>query len=241
MTAGDAEFFTDWQVYRSIIDNDCMEHRAIFSALGRSLARRTERFSVLDLGCGDAAGVAAALAGLPVARYHGVDRAAPALASAGDTMAAVAGHVWLSLADIMVALATDDERYDVIVASFAVHHFDGEGKRRFFDLAAKRLTADGELVLVDVVRRDGESRDEYLQRYASLVDSWQIPEGHKQRVKAHVRGHDFPEERSDLPRWAAAAGLTEIEMFYSGGSDTQAAWRMARESQVLRQGNRKPQ
>ena len=48
-------WFNQWHVYRSIVDNDRMRHRAIFSAIKNwVLLRHPVPFALLDLGCGNA-------------------------------------------------------------------------------------------------------------------------------------------------------------------------------------------
>ncbi len=62
------DFFSSWEVYRAVIDNDCMEHSLIYPLIGEILRERTEPFTVLDLGCGDAAGTGPAMVGTAAAR-----------------------------------------------------------------------------------------------------------------------------------------------------------------------------
>lgn len=50
--------FAQWQVYESIIDRNFMRHREIGAAIGAfAKGRFRRRFSLLDLGCGDATSV----------------------------------------------------------------------------------------------------------------------------------------------------------------------------------------
>jgi hypothetical protein len=62
--------FKQWQVYKSIIDHDCMQHREIHAAIRAYVkACYPQRFSLLDLGCGDAGGISHTFMGTPLARY----------------------------------------------------------------------------------------------------------------------------------------------------------------------------
>jgi tRNA (cmo5U34)-methyltransferase len=120
------------------------------------------------------------------------------------------------------------DQFDVIIASFALHHLSSADKLRFLAAARMRLTPGGELLLIDVVRRDGESRAEYVQRYATeVIPGWAIPKEIRQRVLDHVRSADYPEEISAQPTWARQVGFTDVTGFYQGGNETQAAWRMS--------------
>ena len=81
--AGATAIFAQWQVYKSIIDRDFMRHREIYAgihAFVESLYPR--RFSLLDLGCGDATSIARTFAGTALSRYTGVDASASALQAA---------------------------------------------------------------------------------------------------------------------------------------------------------------
>ena len=219
-------FFNQWSIYRSIIESNSMEHVEIYRALHDRLARRTQSFTVLDLGCGDAEGIRPALQGTAAARYIGVDRATRALEYAAVVLADLDAEVELREADLLDAVTTSEETFDVIVAAFALHHFGSDDKRRFLAAARRRLRPGGELALIDVVRREGQSRAEYLDSYELYVDGWSIPDEVKPEVIAHVRGHDYPEEIAKLPRWAHEAGFTVVEQWYAGGAGTQAAWSM---------------
>lgn len=219
------EFFSAWEIYRAVIDNDTMEHRAVYAGVHRILAERTDGYTLLDLGCGDAAGTGPAMIDTPVTRYVGVDCAAPALEFARRTLLDCPAEVELRTADLMDTVVGGEERYDVILAAFALHHFASADKRIFLTAARGRLKPGGEVVLIDVVRRDGESRAEYLERYEAHVSTWPLPVDARARIMAHVTGFDFPEEISVLPRWAAEQGYRTVE-FYRGGRDTQCAWRL---------------
>jgi len=223
-----ADFFSNWDVYRAVIDNNCMEHREIYQTVAPILARRVAPFSILDLGCGDAAGIAPLLPDLPLARYVGVDCAAPALEHARAMLTPVTDRIELHVADMQDFLAATEEHFDVILVSFALHHLPTSDKLRFLRAAWARLLPDGEVILIDVVRKDTESRDQYLRRYAGLVSQWPVGTERQRRIVAHVTGNDFPEEVSVLPGWASAAGFTSVEEFYRGGQDTQAGWILSR-------------
>ncbi|MFN8125305.1 MAG: class I SAM-dependent methyltransferase [Candidatus Nanopelagicales bacterium] len=220
-----AEFFNAWTLYRAVIEADAMEHREIRRVLRPILAERAESFSILDLGCGDSALLAPILPGLPLARYLGVDVAGQALEYARLELTQVADVVELREADLLEPLA-GDETFDVIVLSFVLHHFDSAGKRQVLARARESLNPRGDLILIDVVRQDGQSRADYLDAYDSYVRTWQVGPGVPDRIIAHVRRNDWPEEMSTLPGWGPAAGFRSVELLYSGGQGTQAAWRM---------------
>lgn len=218
------DFFASWQVYRAVIDNDCMEHSVIYPLVGAIPAQRDAPFTVLDLGCGDAAGAGPAMAGTRAARYVGVDCAAPALECAARTLGNSPMEIDLRVQDMLEMLESSDEQFDVILVSFALHHFQTAQKQTSLRAARERLAPGGEILLIDVVRRDGETRHGYLARYERLVRTWPMDAATQDRIIAHVSDFDFPEEYSALSRWEL--GLAGPEQFYRGASDTQAGWRL---------------
>ena len=223
-----AAFFSNWRTYRAVIETDSMEHRRIYGRVHEHLARRDGPFTVLDLGCGDAAGTGPALRGTQVTAYTGVDCAAPALDFAQQTLAQSPFEVQLRIADIDDCLSEAGEDFDVIVMSFALHHFPTDDKRRLLRVALQRLRPGGELLLIDVVRREGESRDQYLDRYAEFVSGWPVGAPMRADILEHVYAADFPEEFHSQPKWADEIGYSSVTEFYSGAAETQAGWVLAR-------------
>lgn len=222
-----ADFFSNWAVYRAVIDHDCMEHQDIYAAVAEILAERREPFTLLDLGCGDAAGIAPVLAGVPFARYVGVDSAEPALDFARERLATIADRVDLKVADMMEYLLVTEEKFDVILVSFALHHFaEASEKLRFLRTAHRCLRPGAEVILIDVVRTVGETRDEYIDRYCDYVGTWPLADDTRRLICRHVSGYDYPEEVSQMARIAVESGFTTVTEFYRGGRDTQAAWRL---------------
>lgn len=220
-----ANFFSSWEIYRAVVETDCMEHAEIFAVVHDILARRSEPYSLLDLGCGDSAVIGPAMQGTPLARYVGVDLAARALEFARQTFSETGADIDLRVGDLMEAIENGDESFDVILVSFALHHFSDDDKRRFLRAARTRLRAGGELLLIDVVRNPAETRDEYLDRFTQLVGSWPIDDDKRRRVLNHVLASDYPACIDEEPQWARDLGY-DVEEFYRGGGDTQCAWRM---------------
>lgn len=155
------------------------------------------------------------MVGTAAARYVGVDSAAPALEFAARTLDGSGLDIDLRVQDMLDMVRTSDEQFDVIIASFALHHFHAAQKQAFLDVARERLAPGGEVLLVDVVRRDGETRDEYLTRYSQMVRTWPMDSDVQDRIIAHVTSFDFPEEVSTVDRWAPELGYEAIG-FYRG-------------------------
>lgn len=219
-----AIFFSNWQTYRGVIETNSMEHIEVFAAVHSILARRTAPYTLFDLGCGDAAAIGPAMLGTPVQRYVGVDCAAGALDFARETFADRAvPEVSLIVDDLLQAVETTPEHFDIILASFALHHFSDADKQRFLTVARDKLAPGGELILIDVVRLDGQTREEYLDRYRAFSSGWPLPQETRDKIMAHVSGYDYPAEISAEETWARDTGYT-VEQFYRGARDTQVGW-----------------
>lgn len=233
MTSNDdavARFFSNWAMYRAVIDNDCMDHRQIYSNVSEILRERDQPFTLVDLGCGDAAGIAPALNDTAITRFVGVDNAEPALDFAQETFSGAPYDVELLAEDLTAAIRTD-RTFDVVVMAFALHHFQPEAKRAILHDIAGRLNAGGELLLIDLVRQPGQSRAEYLSCYLEYVHSWPLDEQVIAAICDHVTGFDFPEEVATQPHWALEGGFSAVDEFYLGAADlrgnpTQRGWRM---------------
>lgn len=209
--AAATRWFAQWNCYRTIVDHDWMSHTALAAAIGGRLAARHRPFTVLDLGCGDADPAIRALRGTAVAAYTGVDAAAAALAEARGRLANEPYASTLATADAVddvAARAARGERFDVVLASYLVHHFPADVKRRFFADCRRVLAPAGEFFFADVHRLPGTTRDEYLAAYVEGMRAWRpiTPEAYAATCE-HLLAYDFPETEAFIVEAAAAAGF----------------------------------
>jgi SAM-dependent methyltransferase len=206
-----ASFFDTWDTYQQVVACDYMFHREIGTELNLLLRAQCKGrpFSILDLGCGDAATLTPLLEGLALQRYKGVDLSDTALALAAENLKALSCPAELAHADILAALAAETFIYDVIYSSFALHHLPTAQKAEFFLLAAQRLKKGGMLLLVDVVREEDETLEVYYRRYCGwLRSSWSaLSEDEQNFVCDHIVNNDLPDPCSILEAQAQAAGL----------------------------------
>jgi SAM-dependent methyltransferase len=215
MTVPDAiDFFRAWDTYAKIVAANYMFHRELGQGVRDALRRRFEgrTFSLLDLGCGDASAIAPPLEGLSLKSYKGVDLAPLALALAQRNLAHLPCPVTLVEADFMSALESSAPQ-DAIYSSFAQHHLSTDGKAQFFALAAKRLNPDGLLILVDVTREEGESRDDYMRGYTGWLRETMTSLAPQEldQICDHLTQNDFPEPASTLRAQAERAGLVALD------------------------------
>lgn len=220
-----SRWFAQWHLYRSIVDANWMCHREIFEGVRSGvLLRYPGPFTLLDLGCGDASFIQRTFENTGLWAYVGVDASAAAIAQTHKELAGARFQVELREGDMLAALeggmGEKARLFDVILASFSVHHLPLGEKRRFFKGVFSRLSIGGTLLFADVFRRDGETREQYLAAYENMMrEGWVglAPETLEGAV-GHVRERDFPETREGVVELVREAGFREEprELFRDG-------------------------
>ena len=208
-------FERQWQAYRSVVDNDWMEHRGVTDACAGALqgwlAEHPERrgeVRLLDLGCGDLAQMGPVFQALPLKTYVGVDLTEQVLPMARSALGPVHFDTQFHHAEIGEFVGEPGERFDLIHASFVVHHLDDDAKVRFLTALRRRVRDDGAFIWADVFCEPGESRADYLARYAVRIrDSWRaIDDDARAAIVTHVSTYDFPADRTAIAFAAEGAG-----------------------------------
>lgn len=214
-------FFHVWDTYAKVVAGNYMYHRELGDAVREALRERfgARPFSILDLGCGDAATFAPLLPGFSLTRYKGADLSQAALALAAQNLSGLSCPVELKQADFVEELAASAV-FDVIYVSFALHHLTTQAKADFFQLAAQKLAPGGLLLMVDVVREEGQALEAYLSAYTGWLRkafATLATEEHD-AICEHIVNNDFPDSGSTLQSQGKAAGLRLI------GSTTPQVW-----------------
>jgi SAM-dependent methyltransferase len=211
-----AIFTRSWSLYDLLTEYNYMFHREIYADVKDLLAQRAEgrAYRLLDLGCGNARYLAPCLAQTPPATYEGVDLSPAALAEARTYLAGLPARVTLTHGDLLEMVESASATWDVIFTGFAIHHLSPDEKRRFFRAAGHRLSGQGCLILVDVLREEGQDRESYLAGYLKFMrEIWtEVPPDQLEEACTHVRDHDYPECLSTLKQMAEDAGLTTCRL-----------------------------
>ena len=207
-----ALFRKSWTLYDAISERNYMFHREIYAHVADLLRQRhqTGPYHLLDLGCGNARFLAPCLHCAPPASYDGVDLSTSALDEARTYLNGIPNTA-LHHKDMLQAVEDTDSAFDIIFTGFAVHHLDAAAKQQLFHACAQRLAPGGQLIMVDVVREEGQSRELYLESYLNFMRTqWTevLPE-HLDEACAHVAAYDFPETLSALTHMAKQAKLSE--------------------------------
>ena len=209
-------FRSSWSLYDTVIAANYMFHREIESVVAKVVGRSIRGSSLLDLGCGNARGLAALLRSAPPQLYVGVDLSRPALEQAAVELAGLP-QVRLQEEDMLACVerfADEGQRFDWVYSSFAMHHLNTADKGRLFQAVARVLAPRGCFLLVDVLRVADQSRQAYLDAYLKTVDEqWlELSREQRQEVRQHVTAYDFPETLAELSALAQAAGFTPAEL-----------------------------
>ena len=212
MTPQDVQIFRDtWSLYDQILGRNYMFHDEIFRDVTEVLATRYPQgtYRILDLGCGNARHLSAALKRCPPGLYAGYDLSSAALCQAREHLASLNCPVDLRQADFQDAFRRDDAPFEVIFSSFAVHHLASQDKQQFLRDARNRLEPGGCLLLSDTSREPDEDRPAYLRNYCSWIRSdWKaLSDADLTSVEEHIRTRDFPESNTEIHEMAAAAGF----------------------------------
>lgn len=208
-------FERQWQDYRAVVDNDWMEHDgltvACAGALQEWVAAHPERSGharLLDLGCGDLAQMGPAFAALPLKTYVGVDLTEQVLPMAREALGPVPFEAEFHHADITAFVRQPGEAFDLVHASLVVHHLDDDAKASFLSALRPRVRDDGAFVWADVFREPGESRADFVARYAARIrGSWDaLSDDGREAILTHMSTYDFPADRKAIVDAAELAG-----------------------------------
>lgn len=210
-----ALFRKSWTLYDAISEKNYMFHREIYTHVADLLRQRhqTGPYHLLDLGCGNARFLAPCLHAAPPASYDGVDLSTSALDEARTYFKGIPNTA-LHHKDMLQAVEDTDSAFDIIFTGFAVHHLDAAAKQQLFHACAQRLAPGGQLIMVDVVREEDQTREQYLDVYLNFMRTqWTevLPE-HLDEACAHVAAYDFPETLSVLTHMAKQAALTKTQL-----------------------------
>jgi ubiquinone/menaquinone biosynthesis C-methylase UbiE len=210
------QLFEEWQIYEKLLIHDYMDHRAFFNRLQAEILARFKRpVAILDLGCGDLTPVLPMLANIPLQRYVGIDESDVALTRAARRLQELHVPGRLVKGDLLQAMAELGESFDVILASFSLHHLaDSKDKQRTLEAGRQLLTPDGLFALIDVFSAESEPRDRYLGRWVKHAETRyvELQDEEKEILFHHVHSRDFPVSLTTFEALGKLAGLGQFEV-----------------------------
>jgi predicted TPR repeat methyltransferase len=224
-------FEHQWATYRSVVDADLMDHRAITAATAAALTSQLDQrppgagaAQLVDLGCGDLGLLAPVLRSLPLGSYTGLDLTADVLPLAEAALGSVTYPChWLQGDLLSWALESPQTRsIDILHAAFSIHHLNGDQKQTFLQQTRPRMAPGSIFLWADVFREPDESREEYVERYSERVRShWPLAPERQEQVINHLSRFDFPADRSAIEAIARASGW-QWQWLWQGSQQAEA-------------------
>jgi ubiquinone/menaquinone biosynthesis C-methylase UbiE len=216
--------FEQWAMYDAVVRHNYMRHAELTHALAAWAELFGGPLRLVDLGCGDAGLATSGFKDANVASYFGIDLSESSIERARERTSIWPGGADLACGDLAETLhRLPDQSANVALASYALHHFAADAKRRLIKEIWRVLEPGGAFLWIDVVRDDGESRLEYIDRITdSMMHDWAgLTPAQRQLGVDHVRQSDYPESKSWILTEVEAAGFQRgNELFedeYFGG------------------------
>lgn len=210
------KIFEEWRVYEKLLIHDYMDHRSFFARLQEHVSQHyPQPIRILDLGCGDLTPILPLLQAVPLEAYTGIDESSGALAIAAQRLQDLNIPGKLIHGDLLLELEALQDKFDLVVASFSLHHLANPlDKLNTLQAVENHLSKSGMFALIDVFCVEGEARDDYVERWIAHADhryeALQAEE--KQLLFDHVRARDYPVSLRHWQAMAEQAGLAECRL-----------------------------
>lgn len=207
-----ALFRANWETYQKLLQHNYMFHHELVNASQQLIQSINRPLTLVDLGCGDASLSQILFKNKAISRYIACDLSLPALQLAKSNLTSWSSVLELNCLDMLEQLGQiPDRSLDLVFSSYAIHHLTDQSKLALFKECFRVLNHQGWFVLIDVMRNDGQSRDDYLDDYLSMVEhDWlAINLTERARITEHVRANDFPLSPSEYQAFASQAGFQQ--------------------------------
>ena len=205
-------FRKTWATNQKVISNNLMFHREITAAVSKLFTANHTPLRFIDLGCGDASHILKLFKPGQLGEYCGCDLSQYALDEARKDLEPFGVAVNLCCNDMLAVLKkAPANQYDIVYSSYALHHLPIEGKKTFFTECRRILRDNGFFILIDIMRDEDQTRQDYLYSYNKTVrDQWEaLTPDERNQVQEHIRSCDFPEPASVLEKLARNAGFSK--------------------------------
>ena len=111
------KFFNQWRIYQQIIHKNYMVHQQIITAYQQFIENNiTQKFSVLDLGCGDAFLAVQLLKQSAATHYTGIDVSTTALQQAKTNFNDINIEKQFICNDLSDAIRNSGKQFDIVLA-----------------------------------------------------------------------------------------------------------------------------
>lgn len=222
------QFQQQWATYGKLVSENSLSHRELARILNATLVERfASPINFLDIACGDASMMPAALRDVAVRHYHGIDLSEPALELAAANLDALPCEVDLDHRDFFEALTRRTEHADAAWCSLSIHHLATDNKLDVFKAIRDALGPGGIFLLYEPARRDGEDLADYLERFRQTNHPrWKfLSEPEWTQIWEHVSTCDFPESTAGWLEVGRAAGFSSGHLIFTDPTDLYCLFR----------------
>jgi SAM-dependent methyltransferase len=216
-TSTSSFFDKQWDLYQRAIGNGVLCHKEVFAALDHFLAERFGNvpISFVDFGCGDGSAVLPTLQTKEISHYIGVDAASEVIAGAENTLKRLDCQKTLICKDMIDAIHEVPSPVDVIFCSYSLHHLTLDQKSNFIQSCFRLLASPGYFILVDGVRTDQETREEWLGRLdRRFVEIARFNDEDRNEIMKHPKDCDFPESISTFRHISRKSAWRNFEVLF---------------------------
>lgn len=178
-----------------VINKNYMAHKEILLWLENNYPDFLENTSILELGCGDAYVMGKIAEIYPINTYIGIDLSDQALSFAEKNLQGKVSEFKLVSSDMQNGIKEISRKFDIVFASYSIHHLQSHEKEILFNQLSQMLKENGHFFLIDVLKRNGETRASYFKRCFDYFDECWTELSPRQvgLVKEHVSNFDYPE------------------------------------------------
>jgi ubiquinone/menaquinone biosynthesis C-methylase UbiE len=223
-----AIFKKNWERYRTVMATNLMYHREVYAELNRILVGEAQGpFRFLDIACGDASCTVECLIGTAVARYHGLDLSQPALDLARTNVAKLGIPFELKNRNFITAVADlGVDSFDVVWIGQSLHHLLFSEKRTLVRKVREIVGERGIFLIWEPVRLEGESEEEWYDRFAALRPAWSILSDEDfADIDHHHRTSDHPETDATWRMIGMEAGFSRVDEVFRAPNNLARVYR----------------
>jgi hypothetical protein len=217
-----AQFQEQWATYRKLVESDYLSHIEVGRILQETLNQVfASPFCFLDIACGDATMMKAALRGTRVLHYHGIDLSQAALELAAANLAGVPFEVDLDHRDFVEAMMGRPDHAEAAWCSLSVHHLATDDKLRLMKAIRGATGARGIFLLYEPTRRADEDRAGFLDRFMRTNQPlWTaLTPAEWDQIWHHVSTCDFPETAAVWCELGREAGFGDARQVFDDRTD----------------------
>lgn len=211
-----AVFNEQLSTYSKIVSENLMYHREVYALLRHLLSELMPKpFTFLDIACGDASASALALKDTSISHYFGIDLSARSLELARENLKVLHCPSLLQCCDFADAMAHWRVPVDVAWIGMSLHHLQPWEKALIMKNVHRALNRDGLFLIWEPTLLEGETRAQWLDRFAGLRRAFAaITEDEFRAMESHMRRADFPESADTWLAMGRQAGFgNAVELF----------------------------